>query len=158
MDAIADRAWPFTGEEFGDLLGKISTHFSEPPWKAVHSNKALLPMLWKMFPNHPNLLPAYFEDEIAHSGLREYVKKPIFVREGWNISIIRNGAVIEEIDGPYGEEGFIYQAFEPLPVFDRNRTLIGSWLIGDQPAGISIREDSSLITHDLSRFLPHILE
>ena len=27
------------------------------------SNKALLPLLWEMFPRHPNLLPAYFEDD-----------------------------------------------------------------------------------------------
>ncbi|MDH4317863.1 MAG: glutathionylspermidine synthase family protein [Desulfobulbaceae bacterium] len=151
--------WEFMlREEFGKLLAQFKTNFLEPPWKAVLSNKALLPMLWKIFPGHPNLLPAYFEDELAGSGLREYVKKPIFAREGCNISIIRNGTVIADVDGPYGAEGFIYQAYQPLPVFDRNHTLIGSWLIGEQPAGISIREDSSPVTHDLSRFLPHIID
>lgn len=34
----------------------------EPAWKLLVGNKALLPMLWEMFPNHPNLLPAYFID------------------------------------------------------------------------------------------------
>ncbi|WP_245583185.1 glutathionylspermidine synthase family protein [Oceanospirillum beijerinckii] len=32
--------------------------FLEPIWKTVLSNKALLLMLWQMFPYHPNLLPA----------------------------------------------------------------------------------------------------
>ncbi len=59
--------------------------------------------------------------------------------------------------GPYGEEGFIYQAFTPLPKFGNSHTLIGSWLVGNEAAGISIREDESMITQDLSRYLPHII-
>lgn len=34
----------------------------EPPWKLIVGNKGLLPLLWEMFPNHKNLLPAYFID------------------------------------------------------------------------------------------------
>jgi glutathionylspermidine synthase len=34
----------------------------EPAWKLIIGNKAILPLLWEMFPNHPNLLPAYFID------------------------------------------------------------------------------------------------
>jgi glutathionylspermidine synthase len=35
--------------------------------------------------------------------------------------------------------------------------LIGSWVIGDLPAGMGIREDRSLITQDTSRFIPHVI-
>lgn len=34
----------------------------EPAWKLVLGNKAILPLLWEMFPDHKNLLPAYFID------------------------------------------------------------------------------------------------
>ena len=34
----------------------------EPWWKLILGNKALLPMLWSEYPNHPNLLPAFFDD------------------------------------------------------------------------------------------------
>lgn len=34
----------------------------EPFWKLLLGNKALLPLLWSMYPNHPNLLPAYYDD------------------------------------------------------------------------------------------------
>lgn len=114
-------------------------------------------MLWKMFPNHPNLLPAFFEDELGQAGSIKLVKKPIYSREGANISILEGGKETLHSDGPYGEEGFIYQGFHSLPKFGDSYTLIGSWLIDDQPAGISIREDSSVITQDTSRFLPHII-
>ncbi len=36
-------------------------NFIEPPWKLILSNKAILPLLWEMFPNHPNLVPAYYD-------------------------------------------------------------------------------------------------
>jgi glutathionylspermidine synthase len=112
-------------------------------------------MLWKMFPNHPNLLPAYFAED-SHPVMDKYVVKPLFSREGANVKIIENGHEIARVDGPYGEEGMIVQAFHPLPKFGDSYVLIGSWLINDQPAGIGIREDRELITQDLSRFYPHI--
>lgn len=34
----------------------------EPFWKLIAANKAMLPLLWSMYPNHPNLLPAFYTD------------------------------------------------------------------------------------------------
>ena len=126
-------------------------------WKSILSNKALLPLLWQMFPNHPNLLPAYFMDDAKASQLKDYVVKPIFSREGANISIFKGGKQIAKADGPYGQEGMIVQAYHPLPVFNGSNTLIGSWLVNDRAAGMSIREDDSLITQDYARYMPHII-
>ncbi|MDA1310443.1 MAG: glutathionylspermidine synthase family protein [Proteobacteria bacterium] len=61
-------------------------------------------------------------------------------------------------DGPYGQEGWIVQAYHPVPKFGEDYTVIGSWIIGEEAAGIGIREDRSLITKDLSRFVPHFIE
>jgi len=150
--------WEFMQREaFGPHVGGSQCRFLEPIWKSIISNKALLPLLWQLFPDHPNLLPAYFEDDPKAAELRKYVRKPIFSREGANISVIENGQTLLESEGPYGSEGYILQAWHPLPRFGKNHTLIGSWLVNDQPAGISIREDHHPITQDLSRFLPHII-
>lgn len=150
--------WEFMlREEYSDLLLKADSLFVEPYWKAILSNKALLPMLWKFFPNHPNLLPAFFEGDPGMSELTHYVRKPIFAREGSNVSIFQDGNIVRKGEGPYGDEGFIYQAFCPLPEFDDNYTLIGSWLVDDAPAGMSLREDRSQVTQDLSRYLPHVI-
>jgi len=46
----------------------------------------------------------------------------------------------------------------PLPHFAGGYPLIGSWVIGDRPSGIGIREDATLITRDTARFVPHIIE
>lgn len=150
--------WEFMfREEFGSYLIHSPTKWIEPPWKAVLSNKALMPLLWEMYPNHPNLLPAFFEDQLANANMSTLVKKPIFSREGANVSVIQDGQTTNAVPGPYGEEGYIYQAYYPLPQFGENHTLIGSWLVDDQPAGISVREDTSAITQDMSRYLPHVI-
>lgn len=150
--------WEFMfREEFANYLDSRKTLWIEPGWKSILSNKAILPLLWSMFPNHPNLLESYFAEDSKAGNLTTYVKKPLFSREGANISIVENGSVISEIDGPYGEEGYIVQDYYPLPKFDGNTTLVGSWVIGDQSAGICIREDKEIITQDLSRFYPHAI-
>ncbi|MEP2603272.1 MAG: glutathionylspermidine synthase family protein, partial [Paraglaciecola sp.] len=101
--------------------------------------------------------PSYFEDELSLATESKLVKKPIYSREGANVSIIENGETVLQATGPYGEEGFIYQAYSALPQFSDNHTLIGSWLVDDKAAGISVREDKSSITQDMSRYLPHII-
>ncbi|WP_034461024.1 glutathionylspermidine synthase family protein [Buttiauxella noackiae] len=148
--------WEFMLREmFSTKLEDAGVRWLEPAWKSIISNKALLPMLWEMFPDHPNLLPAYFAED-NYPPMNKYVVKPIFSREGANVKIIENGEEIARVDGPYGEEGMIVQEFYQLPKFGDSYVLIGSWLINDQPAGIGIREDRELITQDLSRFYPHI--
>ena len=49
------------GREFGKYVPESDVQFIEPPWKAILSNKGLLPLLWGMFENHPNLLPAFLK-------------------------------------------------------------------------------------------------
>ncbi|MDB1124764.1 glutathionylspermidine synthase family protein [Vibrio algarum] len=150
--------WEFMfREQYAANLQEAKVNWLEPMWKSIVSNKALLPLLWKMFPHHPNLIPAFFPDDKKISTLGDYVIKPLFAREGANISIIEKGKKTLETGGPYGEEGVIYQAYHPLPKFGDNYTLIGSWLINDKAAGMSIREDTSRVTQDLSRYIPHII-
>ncbi len=142
-------------DEFG---GNIETDtnrslFLEPAWKMILSNKAILPLLWELFPDHPYLLPAYFTSE----PLSSYVKKPILSREGANIDVVVEDQVICHTDGEYGEEGYIYQEFFQLPSFDGHYPLVGSWIIGQQPAGIGVREADKLVTDNLSRFVTHLI-
>ncbi|GGF52955.1 hypothetical protein GCM10011332_02800 [Terasakiella brassicae] len=145
-------------EEFGKAMPTSGTTFIEPAWKSILSNKGLLPLLWEMFEGHPNLLPAYFaNDPKAHMVGDTFVRKPLLSREGANVSIHRAGESLENVEGPYGAEGMIVQALHPLPVFEGNHTVIGSWLVASQPCGIGIREDNSAITKDSSRFVPHVI-
>lgn len=149
--------WMFH-DAFGERLAQAPTRWVEPPWKAILSNKGILPLLWEMFPDHPNLLPAYFEDDpkVARLGA-SFVRKPLYSREGANVTLISEGVTVVEQEGPYGAEGFIRQALAPLPNFSNQYPVLGSWLIDHIPCGLSIREDENPVTGNTSRFLPHAI-
>jgi len=149
--------WMFR-DAFGTELVKTPTRWIEPPWKAILSNKGILPLLWEMFPNHPYLLPAYFEDDPDAGKLgASFVRKPLYSREGANVTLVSAGATLVEQQGPYGAEGFIRQALAPLPNFSDQYPVLGSWLVDHTPCGLSIREDQNPITGNSSRFLPHAI-
>jgi glutathionylspermidine synthase len=149
--------WMFH-DAFGAQLAKAPTRWIEPPWKAILSNKGILPLLWEMFPNHPNLLPAYFEDDPNAAKLgTSFVRKPLYSREGANVALVSAGATLVEQEGPYGAEGFIRQALAPLPNICNQFAVLGSWLVDHTPCGLSIREDENPITGNNSRFLPHAI-
>ena len=162
-------------DEYADHIAGSGCLFLEPPWKALVSNKGLLPVLWQMFEGHPNLLPAFFEADITDAAASSaatsaafsraeaqmaagHVSKPILSREGASVSIFKAGQVIEQSKNTdYAEHPRILQAYAPLPQFDGFRPVVGAWVIGQTCAGIGMREDRSRITQDLSRFKPHYI-
>ncbi len=138
-------------ESFGPHLLAGKTRLIEPAWKSVLSNKGILAILWELFPGHPNLLPAYFEPQRLGA---DYVRKPLYSREGENVTIHAGGATRHSL-GTYGAEGYVYQAHAPLPNFGGGYVVMGSWIVGDTAAGVCLREDASPITRNTSRFVPH---
>lgn len=164
-------------DEFAPHLRSSGTRFIEPPWKAILSNKGLLPLLWQLFPGHPNLLPAFFLDDIGgalNGGVppadlaeafaaadltRGYVTKPIFSREGAGVTIHEEGrARLQTGDDSYSHHPMVVQGLAELPEFGGFHPVVGAWIIGGDCCGIGMREDRSRITHNLSRFKPHFIE
>lgn len=155
--------WEWLLGEFSEpiLAAQKDMVWMEPVWKMLWSNKGLLAILWEMYPHHDYLLEAHLRQYNAswhQSDAAEYVRKPLLSREGANVTI-HSAAGTLETSGDYGEEGYVYQALAPIPNFDGNFPVIGSWLITDQgAAGIGIRESSTLITDNLSHFVPHYFQ
>lgn len=137
-------------EQYGPHLLLKKTRWFEPPWKMLLSNKAILPVLYELFPQSPYLL----RTEHAPFG-DSYARKPILAREGANIQIVRYGVTVERSDGAYDQSPCIYQEYCPLPNFSGRYPLVGSWMVNGYACGIGIRESDSLITKNTSRFLPH---
>lgn len=148
--------WMFA-ETYGPRLADSRVQLIEPAWKAVLSNKGVLPLLWQRHENHPNLLPAFFDDAPGDALPAGWVRKPLFSREGANIELVTAAGERLSSDGPYADSPMIRQAYHPLPEHDGSYPLVGSWVIADQPAGIGIREDAHRITQDSSRFVPHAI-
>lgn len=137
-------------EQFGPKLLQAPVRWLEAPWKMILSNKAILPVLYELFPDSPYLLPAAWE---PLSG--DHVRKPRLSREGANVTFVEAGAVTLETEGEYGGP-WIYQELCPIRAFDGNHPVIGSWMVNGYACGIGIREDTCRVTGNTSRFVPHL--
>ncbi|QVL34932.1 glutathionylspermidine synthase family protein [Telmatocola sphagniphila] len=137
-------------EEFGKNILRNQTHWIEPAWKMILSNKAILPLLHERHPDCPYLVPASFQPLTG-----EYVRKPLQSREGANVTIFRGDTVQRSTEGVYGEGPFVYQQLIPIKPHDDRYPVIGSWVVNGVSCGIGIREDDSPITQNTSRFVPH---
>jgi len=157
-------------DDFSANIATSRCRMIEPAWKSIVSNKAILPLLWEMFEGHPNLLPALYADQLkgpstplidrAREALSQgSVTKPIFSREGASVTIQENGIELEAAsDRSYDQHPMVVQRYQPLPVLEGFRPVLGVWVVGETACGLGIREDRSRITQDLSRFKPHFIE
>ena len=143
-------------DHFGPYLANDTCGVLEPPWKALLSDKAILAVLWRLFPGHPNLLETVpGRIEIAGG---DCVQKPCLGREGANIAMLRAGRPVASTEGPYAPEEarFVTQALAKLPQREGWNALIGSWMVGEESAGIILRESRAAILRDTSRVVPHL--
>ncbi|MEU6482962.1 glutathionylspermidine synthase family protein [Streptomyces sp. NPDC046887] len=149
-----DRFGPHVLATLDNGGGTGSTCWIEPVWKMLLSNKALLAILWELYPGHPNLLPAYLDGprELADPGGPGYVAKPLLGREGAGVTVHGAGEPPAVRDEPC-----CYQELAPLPDFDGNRTVLGAWVVENEAAGLGIRESADLVTDEYARFLPHVI-
>lgn len=146
-------------EAFARHIPGSGCRFIEPAWKSIVSNKGLMALLWEAFPGHPNLLATFFDGDPKAASLGgEWVRKPLFSREGANVEIRRRGLrAAASSSGPYGAEGHVVQALHPLPDFAGRRPVCGLWLVASEPAGLGVREGDGDVTTDAARFVPHVI-
>jgi glutathionylspermidine synthase len=88
--------------------------------------------------------------------LKDYVRKPLFGREGAGITLFRNWAAEEGSAKPADGTNYVYQRLASLATDGGSHAVIGSWLIDGDPAGMGIRESDGMITTNTSRFVPHL--
>ena len=136
-----------------------------------------------MYPNHPNLLPAYFENpkEMLGSATfnqefadKHWVSKPIFGREGLGVFFSQNFTNTSNFDQfvKITEENFgrdnvtneklgksIYQMYTPLPEAQGRIIQTSAWVINGMPAGLAFREGKAgTFFEDMNPFLPHVVK
>ncbi len=146
--------WEWMSEEFYNRALQTRINIMEPAWKMMLSNKGMMVLLWEMFPEHPNLLPSYFDYKKLQG---EFVKKPLSGRGGVKITIHNSdnvNAVFDESD----HRIYMYQQILKPANFENNFPVIGSWIINGQASGIGMREDITPISNWDSRFVPHFYD
>ncbi len=148
------RASKKSAPKLMDVLFRPNTMVIEPLWTLIPSNKAILPVLWEMFPDHPYLLESQFEltDKLQNEG---YVCKPIAGRCGSNVVLFdKNAETLSETHGRFGQQDSIYQALCCLPTIKGLNAQLCSFNAGGTYAGACVRVDSSLIITNKSDIMP----
>lgn len=125
-----------------------------PAYTLLFQSKGIMKILWDLYPNHPLLLKTSFEPIVNH----KYVKKPIFGREGGNVSIIDNdGSVLKSNDGEYENYKMIYQEYAQLAKDTRGNSYQAGVFYAYETCGLGFRKGREIIDN-YSKFVGHIVK
>jgi glutathionylspermidine synthase len=143
-------------EPYAPGLMHSGAMFIEPPWKAVLSNKAMLPLLWERHPGTRTCSRPIRRRPARRRARLVLRAQAFFSREGWDLDLI-DGATRRRVRAA-AMRGRPRPAALPPPPASTAITpcsAAGSW--AKSAAGLSVREDKSRITRNVSRFLPHVI-
>jgi glutathionylspermidine amidase/synthetase len=128
-----------------DVLLRPEVTVFEPLWTVIPSNKAILPVLWSLFPEHRYLLESTFElnDGLIQNG---YAAKPIAGRCGSNIELINHKEqVLDKTAGKFNHQEMIYQQLWCLPNVADHYLQVCTFTVGGHYGGACLRSDPSLV-------------
>lgn len=145
--------WAWMLEEpFARHLATARTRFIEPACAHLLGSKGLLSLLWELFPEHPAVLPCH--DVPPSSGA--FVSKPLFGREGQNVAV-QGVDDAEATDGEFAGQPCVHQRFVRGDRHSGFLPQLGVWMVQGEAAGMGVREDTKLILHNDSMFVPHVI-
>lgn len=140
-----------------DVLLRPEVLVFEPLWTVIPGNKAILPILWSLFPHHRYLLDTDFtvNDELVKTG---YAVKPIAGRCGSNIDLVsHHEEVLDKTSGKFAEQKNIYQQLWCLPKVDDKYIQVCTFTVGGNYGGTCLRGDESLVIKKESDIEPLIV-
>ncbi|EAI2900464.1 glutathionylspermidine synthase family protein [Campylobacter upsaliensis] len=123
-----------------------------PAYTLLFQSKGILKILWELYPNHPLLLESSCEPLQG----KDFVKKPMFGREGANISIVKDDVKLQENIGPYGNNKMIYQQYYELNS-SKNEYYQAGVFFAYEGCGLGFRK-GGLIIDNASKFVGHIIK
>lgn len=123
-----------------------------PAYTLLFQSKGILKILWELYPNHPLLLESSYEPLQG----KDFVRKPMFGREGANISIVKDDVKLQENIGSYGNNKMIYQQYYELNS-NENEYYQAGVFFAYEGCGLGFRK-GGLIIDNASKFVGHIIK
>ncbi|MDU2939764.1 MAG: bifunctional glutathionylspermidine amidase/synthase [Enterobacteriaceae bacterium] len=140
-----------------DVLLRPEVLVFEPLWTVIPGNKAILPILWSLFPHHRYLLDTDFvvNDELVQTG---YAVKPIAGRCGSNIDLVSHQEeLLDKTSGKFSDQKNIYQQLWCLPNVAGKYIQVCTFTVGGSYGGTCLRGDDSLVIKKESDIEPLIV-
>ena len=124
-----------------------------PAYTLMFQSKAMLKILWDLYPDHPLLLESAFEPLAG----KKQVAKPIFGREGESVTILNaDGSTAAAIEGDYGNHKMVYQAYTDLPRDSEGARYQAGLFFAYESCAVGFRK-GGLILDNMSKFVGHIV-
>lgn len=125
----------------------------EPAWKLMLTNKAVMAVLWRRYPHHPNLVETGFSaSELLYDQPALAIPKFSDVGYATRSGRVENGRFVCSDASPEGEEGEIVQALAPYAGSEQGiHATFDVWMIGGEAKGMGVRERRG----DQEVFVPH---
>lgn len=141
-----------------DVLLRPEVMVFEPLWTVIPGNKAILPVLWSLFPHHRYLLDTDFDinAELAKTG---YAVKPISGRCGNNIDLVSgHDELLDKTAGKFTDRKNIYQQLWCLPQIAGKYIQVCTFTVSGSYGGTCLRGDDSLVIKKESDIEPLMVE
>ncbi|OQX50287.1 MAG: glutathionylspermidine synthase [Epsilonproteobacteria bacterium 4484_20] len=124
-----------------------------PAYTLLFQSKGMLKILWDLYPEHPLLLETSFEPLEK----KKQVEKPIFGREGGNITIVNaDNSVDEQVTGEYSNHKMVYQAYTELPKDPEGLSYQAGVFYAYEACGLGFRKGGKILDN-MSKFVGHIV-
>lgn len=137
-----------------DIIKNQKAIIFNPAYTLLFQSKGLLKILWDLYPNHPLLLESSFEPLTR----QKQVKKPVFGREGGNVSILdENASELESVDGNYANHKMLYQAYTELATDDNGDSYQAGVFYAYEACGLGFRKGGKILDN-MSKFVGHLVK
>jgi len=125
-----------------------------PAYALLFQSKGLLKILWDLYPNHPLLLESSFEPLKR----QKQVKKPVFGREGGNVSILdENASELYSVAGDYANHKMLYQAYTELVTDTYGDSYQAGVFYAYEACGLGFRKGNKILDNG-SKFVGHLVK
>lgn len=126
-----------------------------PAYTLMFQSKAIMKILWDLYPNHPLLLKTTFEPLNGEA----YVEKKAFGREGENVTIYdADGSIIDQKDGQYDNYHSVYQELATLNRDEKGNYYQAGVFFAYEGCGLGFRTANRAILEDGASFAAHRIE
>ena len=129
-----------------------------PAYTLLYQSKAMLKILWDMYPNHELLLRTTFHAS-DFKKKEAFVEKTIYGREGLNITVYdKYGDTKEWNEGEFYKFPSVYQAYVELPMDGDGDFYQAGVYYSGEASGLSYRRRDGYIIDEDSEFIGHFIQ
>ena len=137
-----------------DIMQNQKAIILNPAYTLMFQSKAMMAILWELFPEHPLLLETSYEPLEG----RAYVEKKVFGREGANTAIYdEDGELVTSREGEYENNVSIYQEYVQLSQDEEEKSYQAGVFFAYEGCGLGFRK-GELILDNMSKFVGHVIK